>query len=85
MKIKESFVVHQNRNDYIMIDAAGESNSIIHGNKTTAFIVECLRADTTRDEIVNKMLEKYNVSVDDAAESADLVIETLKKHNAIVE
>ena len=58
MKLKESFVTHKNKDDYMMIDATGEFSGLVHSNATTAFIVGCLKNDTTREEIIAKMLDK---------------------------
>lgn len=52
MKLKESFVTHKNKDDYMMIDATGEFSGLVHSNATTAFIVGCLKNDTTREEII---------------------------------
>ena len=60
MKLKESFVTHKNKDDYMMIDASGKFAGLIHSNATTAFIVECLKTETTREEIIQKMLDKYD-------------------------
>lgn len=54
MKLKESFVSHKNKDDYMMIDASGKFAGIIHSNATAAFIAECLRTETTREEIIGK-------------------------------
>lgn len=85
MKLKESFVSHKNKDDYMMIDASGKFAGIIHSNATASFIAECLRTETTREEIIEKMLNKYDVSENDAAEGADKVINALKKIGAIDE
>ena len=60
MKLKESFVTHKNKDDYMMIDASGKFAGLIHSNATTAFIVDCLRTETTREEIISKLLDKYD-------------------------
>ena len=59
MKLKESFITHKNKDDYMMIDASGKFAGIIHSNATAAFIIECLKTETTEDEILEKMLAKY--------------------------
>ncbi|MDO5149914.1 MAG: PqqD family protein [Oscillospiraceae bacterium] len=85
MKLKESFITHKNKDDYMMIDASGEFAGIIHSNATTAFIVECLRTETTREEIISKMLGKYDVTETEAAEGVDKVISALKGIGAVDE
>ena len=40
MKLKESFISHKNKDDYMMIDASGKFAGIIHSNATATFIVQ---------------------------------------------
>lgn len=83
MKLKSTYITHKNKDDYMMMDASGKFAGIIHSNATAAFIVDCLRTDTTKEEVVRKMLEKYDVSEIEAAKSVDMIIEKLKSIGAI--
>ena len=85
MKLKESFITHKNKDDYMMIDASGEFAGIIHSNATTAFIVECLRTETTREEIIQKMLDKYDADETEVAGDVDKIINALKSIGAVDE
>ncbi|MGN0574811.1 MAG: PqqD family protein [Ruminococcus sp.] len=85
MKLKESFVTHKNKDDYMMIDASGEFAGLIHSNATTAFIVDCLRTETTREEIVQKILVKYDADETDVAGDVDKIINALKSIGAVDE
>ena len=85
MKLKESFITHKNKDDYMMIDASGKFAGLIHSNATTAFIVDCLRTESTREEIISKILDKYDATETDAAESVDKVINALKSIGAVDE
>lgn len=83
MKLKSTYIIRETGDDYIMMDASGKFSGIIHGNETAAFIAQCLKTETTREEIVQKMLEKYDVSRSEASESVDRVVEKLKGIGAI--
>lgn len=85
MKLKESFVTHKNKDDYMMIDASGEFAGLIHSNATTAFIVDCLRTETTREEIIKKMLDKYDANETNVARDVDKIINALKSIGAVDE
>ena len=80
MKVKKGFVVYENGGEYIMT-GAGESNfnGIIRSNAVAAFIVECLAEETTRDEIIDKMFEKYDADRETLGQGVDSVLETLRK------
>ena len=85
MKLKESFITHKNKDDYMMIDASGEFAGLIHSNATTAFIVDCPRTETTREEIVRKILAKYDADEADVARDVDKIINALKSIGAVDE
>lgn len=85
MKLKSTFVTHQNKDDYMMIDASGEFSGIVHSNKTTAFIIDCMRQDTSVEEIVEKLLEKYDVSKENAEKSVVEIVSKLKEIGAVDE
>ena len=42
--------------------AVGETsfNGIVRSNKTAAFIVDCLKEETTKEQIVDAMCKKYD-------------------------
>ncbi|MGN0592473.1 MAG: PqqD family protein [Ruminococcus sp.] len=83
MKLKESFVTHKNKDDYMMIDVSGKFAGLIHSNATTAFIVDCLRTETTREEIIQKMLDKYDADETEVSGSVDMIINKLRSVGAI--
>jgi len=85
MKLKSTYITRKNDDDYIMMDASGEFAGIIHSNATTAFIAECLKTETTKKEIIKKMLEKYDVSESEVSESVDRIIDKLRSIGAIDE
>lgn len=83
MKLKDSYIIRKSDDDYIMMDASGEFAGIIHSNATTAFIAECLKTETTKEEIVQKILDKYDATRSEAAESVERIVEKLKSIGAI--
>lgn len=86
MKLKETFVTHQFDDTYIMVNTEKNPfNGIINGNQTTAFIVECLKNETTKEQIIEKMINKYDASIDIITEDVNKVIDTLKNIGAIDE
>ncbi len=85
MKLKESFITHKNKDDYMMIDASGKFAGIIHSNATAAFIIECLKTETTEDEILEKMLAKYDADKNIMADNVRKIIDKLRKIEAVDE
>ena len=65
MKAKDGFMLRQFGDDYIAVavgDGAEEFNKLITLNSVGAFIFETLREEITLDGLVEKLLEKYEVS-----------------------
>ncbi len=85
MKLKSTYIIRKGDDDYIMMDASGKFAGIIHSNATTAFIAQCLKTETTKEEIVQKILDKYDASESEASESVDRIVEKLKSIGAIDE
>lgn len=86
MKLKDSFVT-QNMGDTQVMVSTGETNfnGMVKSNQTAAFIIDCLKNETTKQEIVEKILEKYDVSVDVVDKDVDRVLDTLRKIDALEE
>ena len=53
MKLKSEFITHRMGDEQVMV-AAGTSQfcGIIRSNRTAAFIVDCLKTETTEEEII---------------------------------
>ena len=83
MKLRKGFVTHDTDGTQILVSANNEFNGLIRSNKTAAFIVNCLKEETTADEIVEKMLEKYDAPKDVIEKDVAKAIEILKSINAI--
>ena len=86
MKVKKGFVVYESGGEYIMT-GVGEANfhGIIRSNEVAAFIVECLAEETTREEVIDKMFEKYDADRETLGQGVDSVLDTLRKIGALDE
>ncbi len=61
MKLKDSFITQDVDDTQVMVSTDNKLFSgIVRSNKSAAFIVNCLKEDTTIDEIVAKLQEKYD-------------------------
>ncbi len=59
MKLKEDFVTYEVNGEQMLVCASGAFQGIARGNKTSAFILDCLKEDITVDGIVDKILTKF--------------------------
>lgn len=86
MKLKEGFITHETGEEQIMV-GTGEVRfaGLVRSNKTAAFIIDCLKVETTREEIVSKMADRYDASREVIAADVQHILEQLDSIGAIVE
>lgn len=85
MKLKETFITHTTNNEQILVDTSGKFSGIVRNNNTAAFIVDCLKEETSVEEIINKIIEEYNAPLEDIKKGVDDVLDTLRKIGALDE
>ncbi|MCD8120092.1 MAG: PqqD family protein [Lachnospiraceae bacterium] len=86
MKLKKEFIIYESDGEQIMVASAGEIfNGLVRSNPTAAFIVNCLREETTEDEIVRRMLEKYDATEEVIRADVARIIAQLSSIHALEE
>ena len=86
MKINENFLTQEIDDAQVMV-ATGEAkfNGIVRSNKTAAEIINLMQEETTRDEVVAKMLAKYDAPKALIEADVDKVIKALRQVGALDE
>ena len=85
MKLKDTYITHDSDGEQILLDTSSSFAGLIRNNKTAAFIVECLKEETTEEKIVEAMFEKYDAPKEILAKDVSEVIEKLRKVGALDE
>ena len=85
MKLKDTYITHDSDGEQILLDTSSSFAGLIRSNKTAAFIVECLKEETTQENIVEAMFEKYDAPKDVLSKDVSAVIEKLRKVGALDE
>lgn len=86
MKLNEAFITRQIQDTYVMTGTERVGfKGILTGNSTTAFVVECLKEDTTREEIIDRMVMKYDAPEEIITEDVDKILDVLREIGAIEE
>lgn len=85
MKLKNGFITHESDGEQILIDTANNFAGLVRSNPTAAFIVDCLKTETTEAGILEKMLAKYDADAEVMAEDIKMIIGKLRKIGAIDE
>lgn len=84
MKLREGFITHESNGEHITVTAGNTAfNGMIRSNSTAGFIVECLKNDVTKEEIVEKMLAKYDAAREQMEADVDKILEQLQSIGAI--
>lgn len=86
MKLKDGFVTHEMGGEQIMVATGGANFSgLVRSNATAAFIVECLKTETTRQTIIDTMLKRYDAPESVIVADVDMVLGKLRSINALDE
>lgn len=85
MRLKESFVTHDNKDGQVMVDVSGQFSGIIKSNRSAAFVVELLKEDQTEEELIDALFEKYDAPREVLARDVHELIEKLNKAGALTE
>jgi hypothetical protein len=86
MKLKDSFITQDIDGTQFMV-AVGETSftGIVRSNKTAAFIVDCLKTETTKEQIVDAMCAKYDAPKERIEADVDKILEKLRGIGALDE
>ena len=86
MKLKPGFITHTVGNTQMMV-ATGPAAKVFHGlirsNETAAFIVDCLKKETTEQEIVEAMGREYDAPEAVIARDVHAIVEKLREIGAL--
>lgn len=86
MKLKNDFVVQNIDDTQFLVPLGHEAfNGIVKSNKTAAFIVNCLKEETTEEQIVDAMCAEYNAPRATIAADVKEVLSTLRSIRALEE
>lgn len=81
MKFKDGVIITKNGDEHIIV-AAGEAGQMfsvmIKMNSTAAFIAELLQSETTEESLIDRLLEKYEVTPEQARLAVMSVLEKFR-------
>ena len=79
MKIKEGFILRQICGEYVVVGeglAQVNFNKMLSLNESAAYLWEAVSGkEFTKEDLVNLLLEKYEVSADVAAQDVDKLVD----------
>ncbi len=86
MKLRDSFITQDIEDTQFMV-AVGETSftGIVKSNRTAAFIVDCLKKETTKEQIVDAMYAKYDASRERIEADVEMILNKLRGIGALDE
>lgn len=86
MRLNEKFVTHKSLEEHITVSVGGtQFNGMIRSNQTAGDIIECLKKDVTKEEIVQILLDKYDAPQQQIEKDVEQIVETLQMLGVIDE
>lgn len=86
MKLKDGFITYDTDDEQVMVSTGSvKFAGLVRSNRTGAFIIDCLKKDTTVEEIVSAMTEKFDAPAGVIRADVEKVLETLRSIGAIQE
>ena len=86
MKIKQGFVLREIVGEYVIVPT-GEVTLTFTGlmtvNEVGAYLWKLLSVETTKEELVNALLDEYDVDEKTASSDIDEYIQYLKQNNIL--
>ncbi len=78
MKLKNGFITHNTGAEHVLVSVGGNGFSgLVRNNATAAFLVERMKEETTEEKLVDALLEKYEVSREQAQRDVRALVEKL--------
>ena len=86
MKLKSEFITQNVEDTQFLVPVGSDAFSgVVRSNRTAAFIVDCLKNETTKDEIVDAMCQRYSVAREVVDQDVERILDFLRKIDAIDE
>ncbi len=84
MKLNDNFVLYDTGEGSVLISVGEtEFSGVIHPNKTAEFIIHCLKNDIDKEEILDRLTERYSVSRETASRDTDAILDKLRLIGAL--
>ena len=87
MKLHPDYITHMSGDEQVIVatgDSAKRFCGIAKGNETTAFIVDCLKEETSKEAIIEALASQYAVEKALVEEDVTMVLTKLDQIGALV-
>ena len=87
MKLSPNFLIHVQDDEHLLIPVSdAKFSGVVRGNKTFGAILECLKEETTEEEIINSLKSKFEGAEDEVIRAdVEKALSELRKIEAITD
>ena len=86
MRLKDEFLTHTSGNEAYLVPSGNlEFRGLVKGNETLGEVIELLKIDTTKTQIVKALREKYNAPAGTIEFDVKKALEVLRSVGALIE
>lgn len=88
MKLKYDFEVREIMGEYVIVplgEGALQFAGMISTSETGALLVETLKNDVTRQELLDRVLSEYEIDEASAAADLDMFLKQLREFNLLID
>ena len=86
MRLKNDFIAQKiDGVQYLVPVGAEQFSGMLRNNKTAAFIVDCLKEETTEETVVDAMCAKYDAPRNEIEADVKGILSTLRSGGALQE
>ena len=87
MKLKDDYILYNASESELIAVATGDEsanfNGLLRANKTAAAIIEALKDDLTEDELVSKMVERFDAGEEEIRAGVQDILSSLRSIDAL--
>ena len=84
MKLKKEYITYDTADESMLVPTAdAKFAGLIRGNKTLGAILELLKEETTEDEVVEKMMERFEAPRELIAKDVHTAVMKLREVDAL--
>lgn len=86
MRLKDGFITYDTGEEHLMVPVGKSTFSgLVRSNETAAYIIDCLKSETTREKLEDSMMEQYGITREQASRDVEKVFSTLRQIGALDE
>lgn len=88
MKLNEEFLIYDMDGERTLVptgDAAEKYHGIVRCNETASFVIQCLKNDTTEENLVKALEQEYTGEHERIVNNVRKTLETLRAIGALIE